>query len=447
MKLLTKFDLTPQRQEKPEIQKLFQVVFIGDVNKRLCRAIDVYTCIITSWPHTTEGKAPSLEVDISLHSEDLNHAIDSETFTSRNDFFKEVAILDQFWDKVKRHDTDSIIGTCDSSVNSFVDFPLLEIVDAKPPILVTSPSPTRKIKPTTAALADGIRFDFSTFPPFSKIPGYNLSVGQWLHQKFVINVVGERSSVNFEHEIIGLENVTLSEIRLYYCLPSSMEISNPRGDMIDKDGTQSHTCEIVEVFSQSSTIYFDPWVQHQIKSGTLYRLHNRPLIDSKLRQQEAAKIELAFRARDENLIRRYEFVGMLAAIVGAGIASVGIDATRLAPSASFFPPIITVFSPLAWWLLTSLMVWISCAGYVCNRASNQQYANGLSKKWHDGVFEGAAIVVFTAWFCRAFCANLTYDIPFLKAWHFLIFANVISIIAIVLQGRRGLIPAILYRIY
>lgn len=372
--MLIEFNVTSDLKDNDEIivDKFFQFLVIGKKQRNEKRKVEIYTSLCF---HSTKGTPNSsllVEVKVDGKKEESDLIFDAE---DKYNFFKKVEIIKQFWgdntEKFKRK--KDLKNKINNSFNTKYNDDIIESLydndiykEGLFPVFVSNKDSS----------SDGEQSDLEEFV---LLPNYfleqegsielkgdcsklddevrsNISHGFWFKHTTTIEFDIYDGVFQFNHHVKFNHLITSPDFKIYYQLPEDHDVKK---NSISIKGDKEIKAEVHQVYSQSSTNYFDEWVQGGIESSPLIRLNNTISINDMIKNDGLSKLVSSINVEDKNRNFRKEVKIFIFSILLSVLFSIGFDYTRVYADEMrlFFNSSYPIISISFWWSLI-------CIGFI-----------------------------------------------------------------------------------
>jgi hypothetical protein len=366
--------LNSPHSSRIRIDKLFQVIFVGESDINQIRKVEIFTALVAQFP-TWEKNNPQLIVEITI---DGIVAIDTAD-TSR-EFYEEINILNQFWGKDSSKPStqttfrDTLLREIPTLSQKNIDNQIITIdkkQEDKSLCQLIIKEPDKGINPfilVPQELSKNNQNHPRLIPLDIEISELkdlcmHVSPAIWIHSTFNTQNNSKKSIngivIPIEYTMRFSDPLECDDFKIYYVFPSQFQVLNspassneiklfpPSGQVSSSENLKA---EINEVFSQPNTKYFKLWESLGIQDSTLLRFYNSTSVDRVFKEGKVNNIRLQFRVTDIALGEKRENKKLIISIWLSTIIALGIDSTRLAENSKYFPPSTYVGTPF-WWAL------------------------------------------------------------------------------------------------
>jgi hypothetical protein len=361
MKIIFEIEKNYSATEKILIDKFFQFVIIGDKVSGKKRTVNIFTAL--SYRTETGNAVP---LNVIQNFEDFSNDIGEKTILhqDKSSYYQQEDILKQFWGKtttkLSNPEFSNQFGSYIKSNSGEAIDELYDKLNGNLPLLVEeSEKDIEKFFIIPAKIQHNKSKTIILKPPkFSKKIPKELkklsSFGFWFHSEFS-GEFKEDISLSFLHEINSSIEIACNDFKIYYQTSKEHDIKSFKYSLNDKN------VEIIKVYSQQNTSYFDDWKKLKIYESSLLRLHNSNSVNEELKLNKKKRIIGEIELIDYKANRKKELQTIIITMLLSLLLSLGLDATRLTTDTFNKLFEITIFATeipasLVWFILCSSML-------------------------------------------------------------------------------------------
>ncbi|MCE9781222.1 hypothetical protein [Shewanella algae] len=325
MKISTTIEKNFSATNKVKIDKFFQFVVIGEKVSGKQRNVDVFTAI----SFKAEGGQP-VSVKVRHKYENYSNGVRKTKIKDRDvhDYYSNEKVLKQFWGKSTKclsnpdfaKAFDLSCNECGAEIDDFYK----RLVGNTPLFVEEDKKGIEKffiIPCKSSSEGEGL---FLLSPQdivdekFRNLASY----GFWLHSRFS-GEFKEENFMSFSHSIESDFDVSCPDFKVYYQVSKFHDVKNATYKVNDQK------TEVIKVYSQQKTDYFNDWRALKIYESSLLRMMNGSSINEALSKSDIKKVEGDIELVDYNGNKRKELYLILATMFFSLLLALGMDATRL----------------------------------------------------------------------------------------------------------------------
>lgn len=341
------------------IDKFFQFVIVGEKVSKKSRTVNVFTAL--SYKTKTGNAVP---IDIIQSYEDYSNNCEKNSIHHKDKslYYQHDDILKQFWGKATTKLSNPNFSTEFKSLikgnsGKVIDEFYRNLDNIQPLFVEESEKSIQKffIIPSKVTLSEDN--NIKLIPPRIPIPielQKVASFGFWFHSEFS-GEFKEDASLSFLHEINSDIELSCADFKVYYQTSKEHDIRSFKYALNDKPA------EVIKVYSQQNTSYFDDWKKLKIYESSLLRLHNSNTVNEDFKNKGIKKIIGEIELVNYKANRKKELNTIIITMFLSLLLSLGLDATRLTQKSFNILFETTIFSTpmptsLTWFFLCTSII-------------------------------------------------------------------------------------------
>ncbi|MGY6037797.1 hypothetical protein [Aeromonas sp. AE23HZ002T15] len=365
-----KWDSGNEHQEL-EFDKFFQFIILSDINNGKCKVI-IYTAVSFHSEYENERLHFSFQCNKKTPT-NIAHQ-------DKSNFYNDELVVKQFWGERSKVSSDlsSVIKEC--LVGSDYNIENTESIrngldkdSSKVLYIEQSKDNIRKILIQPTKINDKTTDNVILTGCFDSIPKdlrKYVSNGYWFKTEFEDEIEHNQKGFTVKSNIV-FENAKFKspDFKIYFQTRKNYELKTSTADIEfhekeeDENAEksqprQNEKCEIIKVFSQTQTQYFDEWAKLGIYVSSLFRIKTTTQLERKIFTNGISAITFSAQMEDLESPRKREIHLLILSIIFSLFCSIGLDVTRQGT-----PEFIRIFPTLFKSHASSDFLWLAvCLG-------------------------------------------------------------------------------------